>query len=68
MKRRIKNIIAGAAVGATLLGGVAFFFYRRLHKITFIRLDSASVLTKNLIWPQPVRRALVSRQTDYYPR
>jgi hypothetical protein len=36
MKRRIKNLVAGAAVGATLLGGVAFFFYRRLHKITFI--------------------------------
>lgn len=36
MKRRLKNIVAGAAVGATLLGGVAFFFYRRLHKITFI--------------------------------
>ena len=36
MRRRLKNIVAGAAMGATLLGGVAFFFYRRLHKIAFI--------------------------------
>lgn len=36
MKRHIKKLVAGVAIGATLLGGVAFFFYRRLHKITFI--------------------------------